>query len=101
MGENIDVKLEGLEFCEVCDGVFFVEGVRLGEFIVMDMSEGLIVVDCNVKIGFYCYLSGLVYFGFNVRVIEYFVIKDVVFIGYMVKIGGEVEVFVIELFINK
>lgn len=86
---------------EVQDGVFLAEGATIGQYAVIDTSQGPIVLDKNVKVGPFCYLAGPVYAGPNTKVIEHAALKDAVSLGHTVKIGGEVEASVIEPYSNK
>lgn len=81
--------------------MFVAEDATLGEHAVIDTSEGPILLDRNVKVGPFCYLSGPVYAGRNTRIIEHAALKDGVALGHTVKIGGEVEASVIEPYSNK
>ncbi|WP_417732022.1 putative sugar nucleotidyl transferase [Rosistilla oblonga] len=83
------------------DGVFLAPGAKIGEYAVIDTSEGPILLDENVTVGPFCYLSGPVYAGPGTRVIEHAALKDGVSLGHTVKIGGEVEASVIEPYTNK
>lgn len=86
---------------QTSDGVFLGEGATIGEYASIDTSEGPILLDSNVQVGPFCYLSGPVYAGPGTRVIEHAALKDGVALGHTVKIGGEVEASVIEPYTNK
>lgn len=88
-------------YSETADGVFVADGVSIGQYAVVDTSEGPILLDEAVKVGPFCYLSGPVYAGRGTRIIEHAALKDGVALGHTVKIGGEVEASVIEPFTNK
>ncbi len=94
-------RLEHGDYTQTDDGVFVREGVEIGQYAAIDTSEGPIVLEKNVKVGPFCYLSGPVYAGAGTRVIEHAALKDGVSLGHTVKIGGEVEASVIEPFTNK
>ncbi|MCG8652547.1 MAG: glucose-1-phosphate thymidylyltransferase [Pirellulales bacterium] len=94
-------RLEHDEYQQLSDGVFVKQGVSLGQYASVDTSEGPILLDENVQVGPFCYLSGPVYAGADTRVIEHAALKDGVALGHTVKIGGEVEASVIEPFTNK
>ncbi len=101
MPENMQRRIEENGFKQLQDGVFVADDATLGEHAVIDTSEGPILLDRNVKVGPFCYLSGPVYAGRNTRVIEHAALKDGVALGHTVKIGGEVEASVIEPYSNK
>ena len=88
-------------YSETADGVFVQTGVSIGEYASVDTSEGPILLDRDVSVGPFCYLSGPVYAGPGARVIEHAALKDGVALGHTVKIGGEVEASVIEPYTNK
>jgi UDP-N-acetylglucosamine diphosphorylase/glucosamine-1-phosphate N-acetyltransferase len=94
-------RLEHGDYRETADGVFVREGVTIGQYAAIDTSEGPILLDENVEVGPFCYLSGPVYAGPGTRVIEHAALKDGVSLGHTVKIGGEVEASVIEPYTNK
>ncbi|MCO8120816.1 glucose-1-phosphate thymidylyltransferase [Stieleria sp. TO1_6] len=94
-------RLERGGYTETADGVFAAPGVSIGQYAVVDTSDGPILLDENVKVGPFCLLSGPVYAGPNTRVIEHAALKDGVSLGHTVKIGGEVEASVIEPYTNK
>ncbi|MGI9470290.1 MAG: putative sugar nucleotidyl transferase, partial [Rubripirellula sp.] len=101
MADAMNWRLKNLEYTETMDGVFVREGVQIGDYPVVDSSEGPILLEENVQVGPFCYLSGPVYAGAGTRVIEHAALKDGVSLGHTVKIGGEVEASVIEPFTNK
>lgn len=94
-------RLEQGGYHETDDGLFVAEGVTVGKYAVVDTSDGPILLDSDVSVGPFCYLSGPVYAGPKTRVIEHAALKDGVALGHTVKIGGEVEASVIEPFTNK
>ncbi len=94
-------RLDHEEYTQTVDGVFVKAGVTIGEYAAIDTSEGPILLDENVQVGPFCYLSGPVYAGAGTRVIEHAALKDGVALGHTVKIGGEVEASVIEPYTNK
>lgn len=94
-------RLDHGDYRETSDGVFVRSNVTIGEYPVVDTSEGPILLDENVKVGPFCYLSGPVYAGAGARVIEHAALKDGVSVGHTVKLGGEVEASVIEPYTNK
>lgn len=94
-------RLEHGDYKEIRDGVFGKAGVSIGDYASVDTSEGPIVLEENVQVGPFCYLSGPVYAGAGTRIIEHAALKDGVALGHTVKIGGEVEASVIEPYTNK
>jgi glucose-1-phosphate thymidylyltransferase len=94
-------RLEHEDFRETADGVFVRDGVVIGQYAAVDTSHGPILLDRNVQVGPFCYLSGPVFAGAGTRVIEHAALKDGVSLGHTVKIGGEVEASVIESYTNK
>jgi len=101
MNENLEFRIAQGGYTQTADGVFLGPGARLGQFPVIDTSHGPILLDADVQVGPFCYLSGPVYAGPRTRVIEHAALKDGVSLGHTVKIGGEVEASVIEPFSNK
>ena len=101
LSENLDDRLSHNAYREIADGLFAAPGAKLGEHVVIDTSEGPIVLEENASIGPYCYLSGPVYIGARTRVIEHAAIKEAVALGHTCKIGGEVEMSSIEPYTNK
>lgn len=101
MPDAMSWRLGHGDYRESSDGVFVRQGAQLGKYPVVDTSEGPILLEENVKVGPFCYLSGPVYAGAGARVIEHAALKDGVSLGHTVKIGGEVEASVIEPYTNK
>lgn len=101
MNENMQLRIEEGGYTQLEDGVFVAPDAALGPHPVIDTSEGPILLDRNVKVGPFCFLSGPVYAGPNTRIIEHAALKDGVSLGHTVKIGGEVEASVIEAYTNK
>jgi UDP-N-acetylglucosamine diphosphorylase/glucosamine-1-phosphate N-acetyltransferase len=94
-------RLDHESYTQTVDGVFVKEGVSIGDYAAIDTSDGPILLDENVQVGPFCFLSGPVYAGAGTRVIEHAALKDGVALGHTVKIGGEVEASVIEPYTNK
>lgn len=94
-------RLENEAYTQREDGLFVRDGVEVGDYAAIDTSDGPILLDHNVQVGPFCYLSGPVYAGPGTRVIEHAALKDGVALGHTVKIGGEVEASVIEPYTNK
>ena len=101
MTDAMNWRLESGKYKETADGVFAAQGATIGAYGVVDASDGPILLDENVKVGPYCFLSGPVYAAPNARVIEHAALKDGVALGHTTKIGGEVEASVIEPYTNK
>ena len=101
MPVSMNDRLARGNYTEIMDGVFAGKNVKLGQYAVVDSSEGPIVFEDNVSVGPFCYLSGPVHAGRGARVIEHAALKDGVSLGHTVKIGGEVEASVIEPYTNK
>lgn len=101
MRENMELRIAEGGYTQTQDGVFLAEGATIGQHAVIDTREGPILLDKNVRVGPFCYLSGPVYAGPGTRVIEHAALKDGVALGHTVKIGGEVEASVIEPYTNK
>lgn len=94
-------RLAHESFRETADGIFVRGQASLGEYAVVDSSQGPVLLDDGVQVGPFCYLSGPVFAGAKTRVIEHAALKDGVALGHTVKIGGEVEASVIEPYTNK
>ena len=88
-------------YTETSDGVFVADGAKVGDYGVIDTSDGPILLDSNVQVGPFCFMAGPVYAGPNARVIEHAALKDGVALGHTTKIGGEVEASQIEPYTNK
>lgn len=101
MPDALAWRLENESYTQTTDGVFVKDGVEIGQYASIDTSDGPILLDENVQVGPFCYLSGPVYAGPGTRVIEHAALKDGVALGHTVKIGGEVEASVIEPYTNK
>ncbi|MEZ6092372.1 MAG: putative sugar nucleotidyl transferase [Pirellulaceae bacterium] len=101
MNASLEYRLAHGEYEQRQDGVFAAHGATIGDYSVIDTSHGPILLDSNVQVGPFCYLSGPVYAGPGTRVIEHAALKDAVSLGHTVKIGGEVEASVIEPYTNK
>ncbi len=101
MPTALEWRLEHGDYTQTADGVFVQEGVEIGKYAAIDTSDGPILLDRNVRVGPFCFLSGPVYAGAGTRVIEHAALKDGVSLGHTVKIGGEVEASVIEPYTNK
>ena len=101
MNESLDDRIAQGGYTQREDGVFVADGASIGDFASVDTSSGPILLDRDVQVGPFCYLSGPVYAGPGTRVIEHAALKDGVSLGHTTKIGGEVEASVIESYTNK
>jgi glucose-1-phosphate thymidylyltransferase len=101
MPRSIEYRLSQKQYHELRPGVFVGSGVSIGEYASINTDEGPILLEDDVSVGPFCYLSGPVYAGHKTRVIEHAALKDGVSLGHTVKIGGEVEASVIEPYSNK
>jgi len=101
MATSMNWRLSHEEYTEKLDGVFTQGDVKIGDYPVVDTSDGPILLNENVQVGPFCYLSGPVFVGTGTRVIEHAALKDGVSLGHTVKIGGEVEASIIEPYTNK
>jgi len=99
--ENLEHRIATGSYRQLQDGVFLGDNAYLAEHVVVDASEGPIVLEQNARIGPFCYLSGPAYLGHGAKLIEHAAVKDSVSIGHTTKIGGEVEASVIEPYTNK
>ena len=70
-------------------------------FCTTDTTNGPVVFETGVRIGPFCHFRGPVYVEANANIIEYAALKDCVSVGNTTKIGGEVEVSIIEAYTNK
>jgi UDP-N-acetylglucosamine diphosphorylase / glucose-1-phosphate thymidylyltransferase / UDP-N-acetylgalactosamine diphosphorylase / glucosamine-1-phosphate N-acetyltransferase / galactosamine-1-phosphate N-acetyltransferase len=101
MCESMQWRIDKGAYTQQQDGVFVAPGASIGQYAVIDTSKGPIVLEENVHVGPFCYLSGPVHIGARSRVIEHSALKDAVALGHTTKVGGEVEASVIEPFSNK
>jgi len=98
---NIEWRLAHGEFEERQPGVFLAEGVDLAPTTVLHAEDGPIVLDRGVRVMDLAYLQGPLYVGPKSRIIERASVKEFTCIGHTCKIGGEIEVAVIEAYTNK
>ncbi len=101
MPSAMNWRLTDGDYTETADGVFVRPGTMIGQYPSVNTDDGPILLDENVHVGPFCFLSGPVYAGPGTRVIEHAALKDGVALGHTVKIGGEVEASVIEPYSNK
>jgi glucose-1-phosphate thymidylyltransferase len=101
MSAAMNRRLELGSYTQTEDGLFVGKNVKIGQYASVDTSDGPIVLEDNVKVGPFCFLSGPAYVGAGTRIIEHSAIKDGVSVGHTCKIGGEVEASVIESYSNK
>jgi glucose-1-phosphate thymidylyltransferase len=101
VSENLAARLASGTYRELRDGVLAADGAKVGEHVVVDASNGPIVLEAGASIGPYCFLRGPVHVGRNARVIEHAALKDGVVLGHTTKIGGEVEASIVEPYSNK
>ncbi|MBN1293356.1 MAG: glucose-1-phosphate thymidylyltransferase [Candidatus Latescibacteria bacterium] len=100
-----DSSLEKILSCGNFDrkkkDVYIGENVELDSSTKFDTSEGPVVLENGVKVKPFTFFEGPVYIGPNTRIIEHASIKDKTSIGEMCKIGGEIEMSVVEPHSNK
>jgi UDP-N-acetylglucosamine diphosphorylase/glucosamine-1-phosphate N-acetyltransferase len=101
IGESLQHRIDGGSYSQMQDGVFLAAGAKLGEYVIIDTTEGPIVIDEGASVGPYTLLRGPIYIGQRARILEHAAIKDQVSLGHTTKIGGEVEAAVVEPFSNK
>lgn len=101
MQTSMNWRLSHEEYTEKLDGVFTQRDVKIGDYPLVDTSDGSILLNETVQVGPFCYLPGPVFVGSGTRVIEHAALKDGVSLGHTVKIGGEVEASIIEPYTNK
>lgn len=101
METSMNARVRLGNYSETADGVFVGQNVRIGDYAVIDTSDGPIVFEDNVQVGPFAYLAGPIYAGKGTRVIEHSALKDGVSLGHTTKIGGEIEASVIEPYTNK
>lgn len=99
--QNLEIMLGSKNYNEVRDGLFAADGANISDNIVVNSSQGPVVVDSQASIGPYCYLAGPVFVGPNCKVNEHSSLKDGVCLADTVKVGGEIEATVIEPYSNK
>ncbi len=101
MNDALQWRIAEGQYTQLQDGVFVATGATIGSYPVIDTSHGPIILEQNVQIGPFCYLSGPVHVGAGSRVIEHAALKDAVALGHTTKVGGEVEASVVEPYSNK
>lgn len=89
-------RIAGGGYREVRDGVFVEGGSPLPEMVSTDTRCGPIVLDHGVEIRPFAYLMGPLYVGRNSRINEHAAIKSGVSAGAQCKLGGEIDMSVIE-----
>lgn len=99
--ENIDQLIATGKFKEVRDGLFVADGANVSDNIVIDASQGPVLIDSGASVGPFCYFAGPVFVGPNCKVNEHSALKDFVCLTHTVKAGGEIEASVIEPYSNK
>jgi glucose-1-phosphate thymidylyltransferase len=98
---NLEHRAENGTYRESAGGLFTAEGAVVGQHVVVDASQGPVVIDRGATIGPYTFLRGPVYVGPKSRVIEHSSLKDGACLAHTTKIGGEIEASVIEPYTNK
>lgn len=101
MNDAMQYRIAHGDYQQLQDGVFVRASTKIGQYAVIDTSKGPILLEEDVQVGPFCYLSGPVFAGHKTRVIEHAALKDGVSLGHTTKIGGEVEASVIEPYTNK
>jgi len=101
INDSLQWRIENEDHTQRADGVFVRSGGEIGEYVSVDTSSGPILLDADVQIGPFTFLSGPIHAGTGTRVIEHASVKDGVALGHTVKLGGEVEASIIEPYTNK
>lgn len=101
MPDALQWRIEHGGYTQQQDGVFVAPGASIDQYAVIDTSKGPIILEQDVRVGPFCYLSGPVFVGARSRIIEHAALKDAVALGHTTKVGGEVEASVIEPYSNK
>jgi glucose-1-phosphate thymidylyltransferase len=81
--------------------VYAAEETEIASNVVLDGSEGPVVLGNRVRIRPFSYLAGPVKVGDNALIIDHAAIKHGTVLGHTVKAGGEIEVSIIEPYSNK
>jgi len=100
-GSNLSHRLETTSYKEVRPGLFTSGENKISDFVVIDDSEGPVVMESGVQIGPFSLIRGPVYIGKNVKIQEHAAIKDCVHLASTTKVGGEIETTVVESYSNK
>jgi|TARA_B100001971_G_C18240612_1_gene570593 glucose-1-phosphate thymidylyltransferase len=95
-----NLKHRSNQFSEYEQDVFFGNKVHINEHVVFDASKGPIVIDSGTHIKLFTYLVGPLYIGKNCTINEHASIKESC-IGDMCKVGGEVDVSIMQGYSNK
>lgn len=99
--DNLQQRIDSGRYHQMAEGVFVADGKQPPANVVIDASNGPIVIESNVSLGPFSYLKGPIYLGANVKVSEHASLKHEVCISHTCKVGGEVEATVFEPYSNK
>jgi UDP-N-acetylglucosamine diphosphorylase / glucose-1-phosphate thymidylyltransferase / UDP-N-acetylgalactosamine diphosphorylase / glucosamine-1-phosphate N-acetyltransferase / galactosamine-1-phosphate N-acetyltransferase len=75
MPESMQYRIDHGTYDQQQDGVFLARGASIGQYAVIDTSRGPIILEEDVHVGPFCYLSGPVHIGARTRVIEHAALK--------------------------
>jgi len=98
---NLEKRIADGHFSEERPGVYLGHDVTLSPSVELDSGEGPVVLDSGVTVLPFTYIRGPVFIGRKTRVIEHSSVKSAASIEHGCKIGGEVEMSVIEPHSNK
>jgi len=98
---NLEDLIKRENFNQLSEGVYVGQNVKIASTAVLNAKDGPIVLEDDVTVMDFAYLSGPLLVGRNSRVIERSSIKEDTRIGETCKIGGEVEAAIIEPYSNK
>ena len=98
---NLHWLIARREYQQIRDGVFVGKGVKIPDWVCLDVDAGPMVLEDGVQVGPFSLLRGPLYLGRKCKVLEHASLKDGVCAGHTTKIGGEVEASIIEPYTNK
>lgn len=98
---NIRRRIVQSDYPERREGVFAAPSADIADSAVFNTTNGPVLIDEGTKVMDFVYVEGPAYIGPGSILCERSSLKECVSIGHTCKIGGEVEVSVVEPYSNK
>lgn len=99
LGNRADIEGNGVHML-YSENIYIAESAKIQPGVVLDASQGPILIDAGVQIQALAYLEGPVYIAPNSQIKVQAQIKNSV-IGPVCKVGGEVDTTIIQGYSNK